>query len=46
MKIKATITLNDGTLLQMVFRSFIELATWMEHHYGSYTAFDAYQTPA
>lgn len=45
MKVKATITLKDGTLLQMTFRSFIELAAWMERKHGIYMAFDAYQVP-
>ena len=46
MTVKATITKKDGSLDQRDFRSYLDLAAWLEHEYGEYTAVDARQVSA
>ena len=43
MTIKAVVTWKNGTKESRAFRSFIELAAWMEHHFGEYKGVDAKQ---
>lgn len=43
MTIMATITRPDNTKYSRPFRSFLELAAWMEKNFGSYKQVDARQ---
>ena len=42
--VKATVTMEDESILSIYFRGFLELSEWMEAHHGEYIGLDSHLT--
>ena len=40
--VKATVTMDDDSIVTMYFRDFLELTYWMEAHRGEYIGVDSH----